>query len=752
MRRNELALAVALLVVSSVSAQVPLGTSPFWQSTEVNMYSTGLMWHDANQDGYIDLFVSNGNDIVLASNVIYVSEYGELPQTGSWYSADAEYSGHCAVGDINQDGFPEFVVSNYIGQSGFDEASLVEMYLNTTGLPNTQATWASADSFYTFSCALGDVDNDGDLDLAVATGEGYGNILTPEKLYLNVNGSLQTTPAWESSINTASMDVAWGDIDNDGDLDLATCDDVNGAFIYLNNNGVLTSSPSWQCANPASANTLVFGYVNSDDWLDLVVAFNDQLGGHGQFCAYLNNGSGTINTSPSWQSSTGGYGAAVELYDYDNDGDNDLAAGRWFDRLRVYENLGSGFTSTPVWQASPSTVAEEVAWIDIDGDGLECFVDTISASGSKSLFYLQRQPIQFLDSVVKDGTRLGPADYCFDLRAGWVSLATAPVTGMEVYYQYSTKCDLTISHWDTYNMAYANTNDPNLEFDVDVAVGQAPLSVNFSDNSSGSSNQLWNFGDGNTGSGLSVGHTYQGGGAYDVALQADLSDGAHTRKIRKMVVALADTIYFPDTVLGAVSSFVIPVRLKNDHPIRELTLPLVYAGDVNLSYTGFDTVGCRSSSLYSVALTGEAPSQKRLRFKFVASGGAGDYRPPLPAGDGPIINLHFTRLSGDGTTAIDTMIFSFDSLLTDAGYVAYQPAVYSGTMSFGVDCGDMDGDGSVATISDLVHLVDYFFNGGSAPVSLAAADVDGELGINIADIVYIVDYMFNGGPAPHCGW
>jgi hypothetical protein len=68
-------------------------------------------------------------------------------------------------------------------------------------------------------------------------------------------------------------------------------------------------------------------------------------------------------------------------------------------------------------------------------------------------------------------------------------------------------------------------------------------------------------------------------------------------------------------------------------------------------------------------------------------------------------------------------------------------------------CGDMDGSGALPLdVADLVYLVDYMFNGGPAPVAMAAANVDGIGGtqLDIADLVYLVDFMFNGGPPPVC--
>jgi VCBS repeat protein len=107
-----------------VNAQVPLGAYPVWQSAEEDQYSTGMVWRDVNNDGFIDLFISNGNDIVMAPNRVYVSNRGTLPIFSTWTSNDAQYSGHCAVGDLNDDGYVDLAVSNFIGSGGFSTKNL----------------------------------------------------------------------------------------------------------------------------------------------------------------------------------------------------------------------------------------------------------------------------------------------------------------------------------------------------------------------------------------------------------------------------------------------------------------------------------------------------------------------------------------------------------------------------------------------------------------------------------------------------
>ncbi len=738
-------LVVIPVMASPASSQVPYQTNPFWQSGESNMYSTGMIWRDCNNDGYIDVFFSNGNDIVLAANTIYLSDGGTLPDEASWFSDNHEYSGHCAVGDIDDDSWPDFAVANYLGAGGFATANLSNLYMNASGLPNTGPDWYTGDSIYSFSCAFGDADGDGDLDLAFATGDGYNNINITDRIYYNDNGALESLPGWQSASGTQALDVAWGDVDNDGDLDLAFCYDNLPPALFENDNGQIGTLPAWQADHDESANTLTFGDVNDDGWLDLIVAFNYQLGGFGYYRVYYNDGSGNLNTSSGWQSGDGGYGSALALYDYDNDGDLDLAAGRWFDRLRIYDNLGGAFTSFPQWRAYPSTVAEELAFVDIDGDGVENRADTFYSVTGKKLFYTAYEPLHSVDSVMVDGSVLSHDQYCYDLFSGWISLSQAPVDSVIIFHQYSFKCDLTVSHWDTYNMAFANTNPPLVAFDADTVFGFAPLEVAFTDNSLAPTEWRWQFGDGGTSTDQNPIHVYETGGIFDVCLEAMLSDAWHNHTERGLIITLADTLIFPEILADPGDTIVVPLYLANAHPLEYFVISMTFAGPPQLEFIDFSTSGCRTDYFTSVSIIAGSGELYQLAFEFSAGIGTGN--PPLSPGSGTIINLRFVPGGDAGTVTFDTLTIADETTLLEAGYVSYQPHVVPGSVTTGFLCGDCDGNGSV-NVSDAVYIVNYVFKGGPAPEPLEAGDVDLGGSVNIGDAVYLVNYIFKGGPTP----
>ncbi|MEM5832436.1 MAG: hypothetical protein QXT38_03975, partial [Candidatus Aenigmatarchaeota archaeon] len=69
---------------------IPLPNSPSWVSID-NDYSTGGGFWDIDNNSYIDLVTSNGNDMALNRNGVYFNHNGELERNCSWRSADSGY-------------------------------------------------------------------------------------------------------------------------------------------------------------------------------------------------------------------------------------------------------------------------------------------------------------------------------------------------------------------------------------------------------------------------------------------------------------------------------------------------------------------------------------------------------------------------------------------------------------------------------------------------------------------------------------
>ena len=403
---------------------VPYSNSPNWESFE-NGVSTGMAWADIDNDGFAEMVVAYGNDIQRGPLAVYNNANGVLDKHLDWQSENHHFYGHLDVGDLNGDGWIDVVVSRFLGDDGFSEPGGIQVFLNQEGLLSPTPSWESSDSFYTFSNALGDVDRDGDLDLAVAVGEPYYNEPAPSLLYLNDGTGNFGEIAWQTPEGQHSMDVAWADLNNDGWLDLAFANQGTAHTMYLNEGGVLPSVATWSAEGEPSSfegNSLDWGDVNADGHMDLVISDNKQLGGAGQttlFCGPSLESCWTSDEDPDFQS-------AVSLFDVDADGDLDLTAGAWWSEVRIYENTNGALETQASWTSEGRSVIEGFAWEDVDlSDAVEVSVE------ADGLFAV---PNRGRVVSVEGGTAAG----------GWV---TGP-GALQVVYIDSPKPDLAVSNWD----------------------------------------------------------------------------------------------------------------------------------------------------------------------------------------------------------------------------------------------------------------------------------------------------------------
>lgn len=462
--RPALLLACTLFVQVTGLAQVPFDTSPTWVSTAGSNYSTGVAWADINNDGWLDLVVANGNDMARQHVVVYYNAGGTLPFVPDWQSVDIDYHGHVAVGDINNDGWVDVAVSVYIGPAGFSQKGRVKLYLNNGGVLSSLPAWTSSDQFYSFSCAFGDADGNGRLDLAVACGEAYYSRPEQNRIYYNRGGMLDTLPGWKSSQAGYSYDVGWGDIDDDGDLDLVFANERGPNTMFRNYGDSAGTVPTWVSTDPSQqANSLFIKDVNNDGFLDLAVSDNNQLGGSGKFKMYLND-AGTLETIPFWSSAWGGYGSGITLVDLNNNEWPDLITGGWWQPCRIYMNDNGNFPANPQWTSSTSSVVEAIVVADYDHDGLDTLSLAIPTGGERRLFYVSGAPFHRLQRLAVGTDTVALADYCYDLENGWFSLATAPPNGevLNIVLVTSRDRDFAVSNWDPTigNYIFRNTTPP----------------------------------------------------------------------------------------------------------------------------------------------------------------------------------------------------------------------------------------------------------------------------------------------------
>jgi hypothetical protein len=290
----------------------------------------GGVWGDYDNDGAIDLFVANYSDI---KDFLYHNS-GDGTFTRNLTPPVATEGGKAAVpgwADYNNDGHLDLVVSNldpkvntFLYRNNGDGRSFTKMTQATAGDVPADSGWCN-------SVGWADYDNDGDLDLYIPRDDptslfyrnrGDG---TFERLASNDIGDFVDRPGSTS---------AFGDYDNDGDLDMfITLGAANSGTNYLyRNNGagrferMSTAAAGRLTEEFGNAPGAAWADYDNDGHLDLfLTGFGPGLTTEGTNSLHHNNGDGTftsITTGSLVSDRSKFWGCAWG--DYDNNGFPDI--------------------------------------------------------------------------------------------------------------------------------------------------------------------------------------------------------------------------------------------------------------------------------------------------------------------------------------------------------------------------------------------------------------------------------------------
>jgi len=218
---------------------------------EPNYYGFGVVFSDFDNDGWPDIYVANDS----VPNLLFrnkrdgtFEEMGLISGTSLNLFGRTQAGMGIAVGDYDGDGLFDIYVTNFAEDTN-------TLYRNLGGMTFADVTAESGAATASrphigWGTGFADFDNDGRVDLFVANGhvypdahklEGVSEYLQPKELYRNLgNGRFEEISgrvAGDLSVPRPSRGAAFGDYDNDGDIDVVVVNANSTPSLYRNDGG-----------------------------------------------------------------------------------------------------------------------------------------------------------------------------------------------------------------------------------------------------------------------------------------------------------------------------------------------------------------------------------------------------------------------------------------------------------------------------------------------------------------------------------
>ena len=236
--------------------------------------------------------------------------------------------GSIALADLDRDGALDLLVSTTVGSEG----RLVTMRGGGDGTFAPPGAGVVLDGVVPSSIALGDFDRDGAVDAAVAhlfVADGIVTILRGDGA-----GGFARAAGSPYDVGSGTFTLSAGDLDGDGDVDLASAVTPDGADARSSTIGVLLGDgagrfgrgPAGSFATPPQPNTvtpftLPLGDLDGDGRLDAAVALDD-----GELWPLYGDGTGRFEARDGGPIATASIVNAAAAADLDGDGRLDLLA------------------------------------------------------------------------------------------------------------------------------------------------------------------------------------------------------------------------------------------------------------------------------------------------------------------------------------------------------------------------------------------------------------------------------------------
>jgi len=251
---------------------------------EGEIFVQGMNSFDIDNDGHLDLFVCDDNEIsqILLNNGDGTFEDGNA---GLFPESDQPSDGSGNYGsvfmDVDNNGYCDLYIAKC--RQGVTDSNDPRR-INLLFLNDGDGTWTSAGEeagidigAQSWSADFGDMDNDGDLDLIV------GNHDAISQFFTNDGTGVFTEQTVEAGLNNAFqylvIQTTWMDFNNDGLVDIIAMG--NGSHTLALNDGDGTFTTYNGLFGGFPTNSYALGDLNDDGYIDVYTTANG-YGGWGQ--------------------------------------------------------------------------------------------------------------------------------------------------------------------------------------------------------------------------------------------------------------------------------------------------------------------------------------------------------------------------------------------------------------------------------------------------------------------------------------
>lgn len=360
----------AFFLIISAKAQINFETPIVLEQGFFSSFGTAIA--DMNNDGRQDVIKVSYRDNIGSRGKVSISSQNSDGSFDFHYIDTVKFdpflpgAWSMCVAEINNDDINDF----FVGVKGY------QVLFKSTGVWEYEA-FVFEDSFFIQTTNFVDIDNDGDLDLFACNDDSLN--ITYEN---DGNGNFSKNQNMIPAMNpySGSYGSVWSDYDDDGDLDLyiSKCragvtdplDPRRVNLLYRNDGGTYTEVSATANLNDGEQSWASdFGDIDNDGDLD-VLTINHK----GFNKLYENNGDGTF-TNISSLSNIGQYDTInywqCLFRDLDNDGFLDIILAHEKDKEIFYHNNGNK-TFTPIINSFSTPLMYSCSLGDLNNDG---FID-----------------------------------------------------------------------------------------------------------------------------------------------------------------------------------------------------------------------------------------------------------------------------------------------------------------------------------------------------------------------------------------